>query len=405
MITPFEIFWLFAIPAILFSWYHIVRHSIGFATSKRKALPHNPHPEIIFQIAARKLSADLNPIIKESIEAIKSSCAEVGYSNYRIKLLVDEIAASIEGVETMLVPKDFISKSKYKARALHYGLRFLPDSKDIWIMHLDEDSKVTPQCVSSVINYISAGGKPVANGPTVFPYDGNLLTFYAEAQRQWTFYWLQDQEISSNVHWLNGSNLLVRSDVEHAVGWDFENCFISEDSRFGYETYKKLGKVFGWHGGLTIEKPPASVGSLLKQRRRWFFGSLVNFKHVPKGRIPRRIYSIAVWFDGFILTIFFFLLILGFTYEPWFSGLFYLNAFSLTALLWVGRYEVGVYQNLRFSSLSRFKKILLHIGIIPLSPVVDLICNLPTVLAFIKRPKSFEITAKRSETVERTRTS
>jgi egghead protein (zeste-white 4 protein) len=390
MLTAYEIFWLFGIPAALFSWYHIARHSINFIPSKRD-LPHNLQQKVVFSIAARTLTS----FLQSSIDSINSSCASINFTSYEIKLIVNKVEDQIEGVQTIVVPDDFTCKSKYKARALHYALRYLPNSKDVWILHLDEDAKVTPQCVTSILNYIESGGKPIANGPSIFPYDGNILTFYAEAQRQWTFYWLEDQLKTSTIHWLNGSNLLIRSDVEQSVGWDFINCFISEDSRFGYEATKKLGKIFGWHGGLTIETPPGSVGSVLKQRTRWFFGSILNLRYVPKGRLPRRIYSITVWLNGLILTSFFFILILGIYHEPWFSQLFIVHGFTVTAVFWIGRYEIGVYQNLRFSSLSWMKKILLYLGIIPLAPVVDFICTVPTILAFIKRPKSFEITTKK----------
>ncbi|MDO8567464.1 MAG: glycosyltransferase family 2 protein, partial [Dehalococcoidales bacterium] len=177
------------------------------------------------------------------------------------------------------------------------------------------------------------------------------------------------------------------------VGWDFINCFISEDSRFGYEATKKLGHIFGWHGGLTIETPPASINGVIKQRTRWFFGSILNLRYVPKGRLPRRIYSILVWTNGLVLTLFFFILITGVINEPWFSQLFIIG---FTVIFWLGRYQIGVYHNLKYSPISRAKKVLLHIGIIPLAPIVDLICTLPTVISLIKRPRSFEITAKRS---------
>jgi len=48
---------------------------------------HNPHPKIIFQIASRKLTSMVN----EPVDAIKSSCAEVGFTNYEIRLVVDAV--------------------------------------------------------------------------------------------------------------------------------------------------------------------------------------------------------------------------------------------------------------------------------------------------------------------------
>jgi beta-1,4-mannosyltransferase len=389
--TPLEICWFFSIPASIFSWYHITRHIGGFVTSEGKMSP-GPYPKLIFSIAARSLT----PGLQGPVDSIKSSCARAGLSKYAIKLVVDKVESQIEGVDTIVVPKDFVCKSKYKARALHYALKYLPDSKEAWILHLDEDAIVTPHCVTSIINYIKKGGNPVANGPSVFPFDGNLLTFYAEAQRMWTFYWLMDQQTTSRVHWLNGSNLLIRSDIEQAVGWSFENCFISEDARFGYEATRKFGKIFGWHGGMTIETPPASLKGLLKQRTRWFFGSILNLRYVPKTRLPRRIYSITSWIDGLILTLFFifFLATLRFGWQLT-SNQYIVYGLWATAIFWLGRYQIGVYQNLRFSSINRWKKALLHLGIIPLAPVIDFICALPTVLALIQRPKAFEITSKK----------
>ena len=392
MVTPYEVFWLFGIPAAVFSWYHIARHAFTFVPAEPE-LPHNPHPRIVFSIAARRLA----PIVKTSVDSINASCSEAGFTNYEVKVVVDEMGSGpIEGVETILVPPDFVSQSRFKARALHYALGFLPNDKNVWILHLDEDARVTPQCVKAVVHYIENGGKPIANGPSVFPYDGDVFTFLAEAQRHWTFYWLKDQLNTSAVHWLNGSNLLIRSDVEHQVGWDFPNCFISEDSRFGYEATKKLGRVFGWHGGVTIETPPATVRGVLKQRMRWFYGSILNLRYVPRARLPRRIYSITVWMNGLLLTVFFFVLILGVYHEPWFSHLFILHGFTVTSVFWLGRYQIGIYQNTRFGSLSPVKRVLLHLAGIPLTPVIDLICTLPTVLGLIIRPRSFQITAKRA---------
>ncbi len=392
MLTLYEIIWLFGLPAAIFSWYHIVRNMPGFIQPD-SILPPGLHPKIIFSIAARKLT----PLLQASIDSIKKSCLETGYDNYEIKVVVDSIEAEIPGVQTILVPKEFTTMSKFKARALHYALKFIPDDPKVWTLHLDEDALVTPQCVAKILTYIQNGGNPVANGPSVFPFDGNIFTFYAEAQRQWTFFWLEDQLTSSTVHWLNGSNLLIRSDIEHKVGWDFINCYISEDSRFGYESTKQLGKIFGWHGGLTIETPSGTINGILKQRTRWFYGSILNLRYVPKGRLPRRIYSIAAWTNGLLLTCFFFIIFLGLYTEPWFSRFYILQGFTVSAVFWLSRYQIGVYENLRYSHLNIFQKFLLHLGAIPMAPITDLICTLPAVLAVIKRPKAFEITAKKKQ--------
>jgi cellulose synthase/poly-beta-1,6-N-acetylglucosamine synthase-like glycosyltransferase len=389
--TPYEFIWFFVVPAAIFSWYHLARNLAGFIPVEPKVTPP-PGLKIIFSIAARKLTSSL----RGPVDSIKASCSAAGFTNYEIKLVVDEVENRIEGTEAVVVPKGFTCKSKYKARALVYALQFLPDSPDVWTLHLDEDALVTSQCVGNILKYIQNGGNPVANGPSVFPYDGNFITFYAECQRQWTFYWLMDQEKSSVVHWLNGSNLLIRTDIEHAVGWDFINCYISEDARFGYEGTKKLGKIFGWHGGMTIENPPASVKGLLKQRMRWFFGSILNLRYVPRARLPRRLYSISSWVDSFVLGIFLVVILTGL--YPWqrFSYSFVPWALTISTIFWLARYQIAVYQNLRFSKLNKTRKVLLHLGIIPLAPIIDFLCALPTVMALVRPPRAFEITAKKN---------
>jgi hypothetical protein len=142
------------------------------------------------------------------------------------------------------------------------------------------------------------------------------------------------------------------------------------------------------------------VKGLMKQRMRWFFGSILNFRYVPKGRLPRRLYSITAWVDGLILTVFLFAFLLADIFHVniglRFSSQIIVDALLVTGVLWLLRYQVGVYQNLRFSALSTGKKVLLHLGIIPLAPVTDFLCALPTVLALIRPPRGFEITAKRS---------
>jgi cellulose synthase/poly-beta-1,6-N-acetylglucosamine synthase-like glycosyltransferase len=200
-----------------------------------------------------------------------------------------------------------------------------------------------------------------------------------------------DQERSSTVHWLNGSNLLIRSDIEQEVGWDFINCFISEDARFGYESTKKLGKIFGWHGGLTIETPPASIKGLLKQRTRWYFGSILNLRYVPKARLPRRIYSITAWLDGLILVLF--LLAIITRLYPWerFSQTFIIYGLTV-ALFLLARYQIML---IAPSIAQHYAQRSYSILVLFSSPVIDFLCNSPTVLAFIQRPKAFEITAKK----------
>ena len=93
----------------LFSWYHILRNMWHFV--RKTETPHNPHPRIVFLIAARRLTS----ILDKTVDAVNNSCREAGLSNYEIKLVVDEAEGSISGVQTILVPKEYICRSKYQS--------------------------------------------------------------------------------------------------------------------------------------------------------------------------------------------------------------------------------------------------------------------------------------------------
>jgi len=63
---------------------------------------------------------------------------------------------------------------------------------------------------------------------------------------------------------MHGSNLLVRSDIEDSIGWNFGPT-LAEDEIFGYKIYDKYGsKSLDWHGGILLEQPPLNITILCK---------------------------------------------------------------------------------------------------------------------------------------------
>ena len=390
--TFYEILWIIIAPAVVLSWYYFIKGWTSYLPGKVD-MPHNPYPKIIFLITARKI----NGLLNESVRSIIASCQKAQFSNYEVKVLADE-DGQLEGAEHIIVPQDYVCNSRFKARALNYVLRFIPNSTDVWTLHLDEDAKITSQTVASILKYIKKGGNPVANGPTVFPYDGNLITLAVEAQRCWTYFWVKDQMETSNVYWMNGSNMLVRGDVEHKIGWDFKDCRFSEDTRFAYEVSKQLGKVFGWHGGVTIERPPKTAGAAIRQRKRWYWGGILLLKHIRFADLWYRLYSYTSWFLGFILTMFILVGIVN-RFLPHdliktTVGFLSLGGISFGGLLWLARYQLGMYWQLKYTSSNPLKKIGFHVGLLILTPIIEFICTVPTFLAFINPPKVFEITEK-----------
>jgi hypothetical protein len=101
MLTAYEILWLFAFPSSMSSWYHTIRRAGTYIRATRE-LSVDSQPRIIFSLTARKLI----PIIEDCVDSVNKSSAQVGFSNYEIKLVVDQADTNLDGVDTILVPKD-----------------------------------------------------------------------------------------------------------------------------------------------------------------------------------------------------------------------------------------------------------------------------------------------------------
>ena len=162
---------------------------------------------------------------------------------------------------------------------------------------------------------------------------------------------------------------------------------------------KKYGKVFGWHGGLTIEKPPKTVGAAIRQRKRWYWGGMLQLKQMPRYRLPRRIYSSVCWFLGFVLTMFIPIGIVNHfvpnqVIDTSIGFISVAGAVSITLMLWLARYQFGLYWQLKYTPSNWLKKVGYHLGLLILSPIIEFICTVPTLLAFINPPKVFQVTDK-----------
>lgn len=254
----YEIIWTLIFPGMILHWYCTIKNHKDLVY---KGIETRKDIKITFLLATKLCPS----CVQSSIDSIHTSCKKANYINYAVKVITqrDEIC-KVAGADMIHVPSNYTCKSKFKAKDLNYALQFIPNSNKEWIFHLDEDSRITEQTINALHHYINNNGNPVANGLSVFVPNGNMFTYYAEAHRMWTFPFLKEL-LKNTPLWMNGSNMLIRSDVEQEIGWNFGNMF-GEDTSFAYNVRRTKGKVFGWHGGLTIEYPCKNVKELFKQR-------------------------------------------------------------------------------------------------------------------------------------------
>ncbi len=370
--------WLIGILQIPFVVYFFIR----FLENRKQLIPyvHNPLPEhipyLIFQITTKSGP----PVVQEVIDRIHEVSARHNFTNYRVDVVVDK-EVQFRGANVLVVPESYRTPkgSRFKCRAMQYAVEWRrnthEDGANTWIMHLDEESFVTDHLLISVTKYLAGSDPaPVAEGPINYP--NKLLQVPAlcqvvESMRPYICYDCVTQMKGQLPIHMHGSNLLVRSDVEDVVGWDYRNP-ASEDQRFGHEVWLKYGSTaFAWHGGLLEEQPPLTLSSLMKQRRRWFVGNLYNIRTgdiplIKKLEISTRWLS---WGIGFIAS----LAAIATLLVPQQIDTISKIVLTTITVMWLFSYQEGLRINLKSLNLSTRQRVWLHLKTLVLSPIAGIL--------------------------------
>ncbi len=378
-----EYLWLLWLPSAPIMIYFFLRALQNHKAYEQKTFSYQPEaaPKIVFQFCSRNAP----PIVFEAIKCVHEACRPLGYENYQVDLVTDtkitkKVAKKVKA-RNLAVPSGYQTKPpvNYKARALQYAVEQRKKQRlanaQTWIYLLDEESMVTEQTIRALLHYISnKDAKPIAEGGIKYPnnFRNNILCSIAETLRTYVCYECVTQMTSGKMptH-MHGSNMLVRSDVEAAVGWAHKKVDASEDQRFGWEATLKLGKgIFGWHGGTIEEQPPRTIRDLLQQRQRWFVGNLHNLQ---TAKIPVRkkiIISLRwiAWWAGFPAGLASFAVLLIPQNIPDVLQIFLLfNAFT-----WLIGYQVGLRLNLKNHDMPKHRAVMWHLITLVLTPFVGI---------------------------------
>jgi len=319
--------------------------------------------------------------VDQVVQSLKTTCALIGYSNYRIDVVGDECG-------TVAVPKEYSTPNhtRFKARALHYAVEQRRQSGEntdkVWIFHLDEESFVTQQCLVSILKYLERPNpKPVAEGPIFYPngIDTTGISRFADAIRPYICYNCVSELKNGLPSYIHGSNLLVRSDLEDTVGWDFGKFNAGEDGFFANQIWKKFGNVFDWHGGVIEEQPPLSIKDWVRQHRRWFIGSMQNMRFLPRRKKFVVLTQLIGWawsFPALIADV----IALFFTQSiPLLASIF---LWSMT-LIWLQSFQNGMRFNTK--RLRPAKRLLIHLELLIAIPLINAVEALAAVSAFFTR--------------------
>ena len=421
-------FWFSTIPVAFLTLGRLLRNRNIFVEQDLRRIYNDPI--IIFQITTR--SATKTPVVKRGIDSIINSSLKINYSNYFISIITDDPKdkATLKGIncEVILVSKKFNAFAIKKGRALQYAVEHRRKSgKNIakyWIFHMDDESYVTNQTIISLLKFIREGNAMASEGPIFYPLkfeSANPLTAIAESIRPFTCYDCVSQMTNPPPLHMHGSNLLVRSDIEDSIGWNFGPT-LAEDQIFGYKIYEKYGsKSMGWHGGILLEQPPLNIKDHFMQRRRWVLGSLQNMAKFPFVHKFKLMFKLVTYFMGFVSGVVSTILYLN-TYIPKLLLILSINEFSLDItswldtlmkifssevamnaslnaspldpniglillfpyIVWLFSYQLGLFLNLRYSKISLIKRVIFHLQTLLLSFVIGLLETFPAFWAMLE---------------------
>jgi egghead protein (zeste-white 4 protein) len=271
---------------------------VGFVTFTKSKRPVAPVSKLVsFRYVTRGFN---DQVIRESIRSVYESMDKQPLFEYVIEI-VTETPVELDDLDRggrlrqIVVPTDWESPKKtlYKARGLLYATLHAELPEDAWIMHGDEESRITPSLVAGMAQAIAeeeeSGKLRIGQGVVLYHIDRdqNKMMYVADAVRtagDYGAFGLQNR-LGLALVGFHGSFILVRNDVEKEVSFDLgPEGSVTEDAFWGLQQMQN-GRRLRFVDGFMVEQAPQTAGDLVKQRRRWFNGLwMVAFKAPVKLR-------------------------------------------------------------------------------------------------------------------------
>ncbi|RMI08770.1 glycosyltransferase family 2 protein [Cellulomonas triticagri] len=348
------------------------------------------------------------------VEVVTEDATEVEALTRRYRRAAVPVAA-------FLLPVDYTTPkgTRLKARALEYMVeQHRADPDDCYVVHFDEESVLTPDNLARLVHRLTRHPVGISEGMISYGLDwdqATLLNKAMESSRPFGCHECYSVMTSPPPMHLHGSNLVIRQDLENAIGWDIGTldgaALIAEDLVFGLAAYVKFGPdVFGWHHTEMIEQPPFTLRAAYKQRERWVFGSLQALAHVEAQpdwtRLSRRdrwqisvvirlrVLTYALGFAVSLLALGSNAVVLGVlgTRAVAEGGLdlaapelsVYGALTTAGLLLWLGSNQLGLFYNLRYSGLTRLQKARDHVLVLLATPFAGVVDTAGPLVAVLK---------------------
>jgi egghead protein (zeste-white 4 protein) len=247
---------------------------------------------VSWRIVSRGTNAEA---LTSTIRRCQKEMAKTPLFPYIIEVVTDtkklELARPNHHVRHLIVPHKYqsLNKTLYKARALHYAAIHSPLPDNAWIVHLDEETQPTASGIKGICSMIeqeeASGELRIGQGAILYHRDWKKHPFLTLADNVRTgddfarFHF--QHQLGITIFGLHGSYIVVRNDIEKAIGFDFgPKGSITEDAFWALVAMEN-GHRCRWVDGYLEEQSTQSVEDFVKQRRRWFQGLALVTIHAP----------------------------------------------------------------------------------------------------------------------------
>uniref|UniRef100_A0AC35UD44 Glyco_trans_2-like domain-containing protein n=1 Tax=Rhabditophanes sp. KR3021 TaxID=114890 RepID=A0AC35UD44_9BILA len=282
---------LLVLPQVLFNIAGMVSYNSFTDVVKLNAAPLLA-PFVCFRVVTKGMYPDL---VKENIVKNLKTCYDAGLENFMFEVVTDNAIhlQTLTRCREVVVPTSYRTKSgaKYKARALQYCLEedvnMLQDEN--YIVHLDEETLLTENCVRGIVNFMVDGKYDFGQGVITYA-NGEIVNWIttlcdcfrvADDMGKLRF---QLSYLHSPIFGWKGSYVVTKYVAsERKVTYDHGvEGSIAEDCFFSMVAIRD-NFTFDFIEGDMMEKSPFNFWDLLQQRKRWLQGIYLT---VHSSQIP-----------------------------------------------------------------------------------------------------------------------
>ena len=286
---------------------------------------------VSFRIVSRGINAK---VLTSTIRRCQQEMAKTPLFPYVIEVVTDATRFKLpppnDDIRFITVPRNYKTPNGtlFKARALDYASKHSKLSKDAWLVHLDEETQPTASGIKGICAMIreeeASGTLRIGQGPILYHRGWKQHPFLTLADNIRTGYDFAhfhfQHRVGITIFGLHGSYIVVRNDVEKAVGFDVgPQGSITEDAFWALLAMEKGFRCRCVEGYLE-EQSTQSIKDFIRQRRRWFQGLVKVSLFAPVGlmwRIPLGYNTLMTALTPFAMLYTVGHLIYGFTPEPW----------------------------------------------------------------------------------------